>query len=366
MDFLKVIMAYLALMSMLAVQEGPLPETVPTPTPLPEGVVATAAPLMTEVPTATPGPTEAPAPTITPNARYETIRYQDRGTHVRRMQNRLIELGYLPAGSADGAYGYQTYNAVREFQRRNGLGADGVAGPATLTNLYENREVRTNHTATPAPTATATPTIPPLPTPTLTPEVVATLPVPQVVITPAPDEIALPEAPTDVPAEPAAPVFEGVFTLMIDPSALGLTQLEGGVIISGNTGEKLTITQLVDDLPVLLRPALWMNTAGDAVISLQELADAQEGWELSGANNDYVLRAAGYEVRIHCTDTAVMVTVDGVPAAVTTADVQLAGGVLYVTDDFLETTLGATTVFSEEESSLVIFLLDKSLAQSAD
>lgn len=54
-----------------------------------------------------------------------------RGDEVRQIQQKLIEWDYLD-GSADGIYGAATEKAVRAFQKRNGLTADGVAGPATL------------------------------------------------------------------------------------------------------------------------------------------------------------------------------------------------------------------------------------------
>lgn len=50
---------------------------------------------------------------------------------VTRIQNRLIDLGYL-SGSADGKYGPKTAAAVKEFQRKNGIhGESGYAGVAT-------------------------------------------------------------------------------------------------------------------------------------------------------------------------------------------------------------------------------------------
>ena len=49
------------------------------------------------------------------------------------MQQRLVSLGYLAA--ADGIYGPRTYSAVVNFQKRNGLTADGIAGKMTLTRL---------------------------------------------------------------------------------------------------------------------------------------------------------------------------------------------------------------------------------------
>ena len=53
---------------------------------------------------------------------------------VRVLQNRLIQLGYTP-GSPDGAYGNKTRAAVLEFQKKNGLSPDGIAGAYTVAAL---------------------------------------------------------------------------------------------------------------------------------------------------------------------------------------------------------------------------------------
>jgi hypothetical protein len=37
---------------------------------------------------------------------------------------------------ADGRFGPRTERAVRDYQKKNGLGADGMAGPSTLTQLF--------------------------------------------------------------------------------------------------------------------------------------------------------------------------------------------------------------------------------------
>lgn len=58
----------------------------------------------------------------------------DRGETVRRIQQRLIQYGYL-SGAADGIFGRQTYDAVVWFQKKNGLKADGVVGSATAAAL---------------------------------------------------------------------------------------------------------------------------------------------------------------------------------------------------------------------------------------
>ena len=134
MDFLKTLLAYVALTVAFSVQEGPLPQDVPTPTPLPPNVTASPipnAPAATDVPTATPTASPIPEPTITPNMGYKTVQWQDRGSGVLKVQKKLIELGYLAEGEADGAYGSKTTAAVRRFQKANGLSVDGIAGQAT-------------------------------------------------------------------------------------------------------------------------------------------------------------------------------------------------------------------------------------------
>lgn len=58
---------------------------------------------------------------------------------VTRLQNRLIALGYLAAGSATGTYGTATVEAVMAFQQYHGLTPiDGLAGQTTLVALYSN------------------------------------------------------------------------------------------------------------------------------------------------------------------------------------------------------------------------------------
>ena len=64
-----------------------------------------------------------------------------RGDDVARVQQRLIELGYLN-DRADGAYGPKTAAAVKEFQRINGIHGDsgyaGVATGFTQARLFSN------------------------------------------------------------------------------------------------------------------------------------------------------------------------------------------------------------------------------------
>ena len=58
-------------------------------------------------------------------------KYGSRGNEVTQIQTKLKRWGYYN-GSIDGIYGSKTVEAVKYFQRKNGLTADGIAGPATL------------------------------------------------------------------------------------------------------------------------------------------------------------------------------------------------------------------------------------------
>ena len=53
------------------------------------------------------------------------------GSVVSQIQQKLSSWGYY-SGSVDGIYGSGTEKAVRAFQKKNGLTADGIAGSATL------------------------------------------------------------------------------------------------------------------------------------------------------------------------------------------------------------------------------------------
>ena len=57
-----------------------------------------------------------------------------RGSEVKNIQTRLKKWGYY-SGSVDGIYGTATKNAVIKFQKKNGLTADGIAGPKTLEKI---------------------------------------------------------------------------------------------------------------------------------------------------------------------------------------------------------------------------------------
>ena len=77
-----------------------------------------------------------PAPSIMPIL-TTVLKRNSTGDEVRRLQERLQQLGYLSADEAiDGIYGTATVNAVKEFQRQSGLNPDGDYGPATHDRLF--------------------------------------------------------------------------------------------------------------------------------------------------------------------------------------------------------------------------------------
>lgn len=68
-----------------------------------------------------------------------TLALGSTGEDVATLQRRLVELRYLPAGTADGTYGMRTWHAVVAFQGWRGLQRDGVAGPRTRASLATSR-----------------------------------------------------------------------------------------------------------------------------------------------------------------------------------------------------------------------------------
>ena len=140
-----------AIASMQAAMQGitPAPPT-PEPTPSPEPTITPTPPvyapfgaqygfggeeLIPETPTPIPGqPT--PTPTVAPTATTaRTLKKGMSGSDVTRLQQALINLGYL-SDAADGQFGANTQNAVIMFQAVNGLDADGLAGAQTQALLY--------------------------------------------------------------------------------------------------------------------------------------------------------------------------------------------------------------------------------------
>ena len=72
--------------------------------------------------------------TLLPAYAATVLEVGSRGDDVTKVQKRLIQYGYL-SGTADGRYGEKTRDAVKLFQKRNGLAVDGCVGPKTAAAL---------------------------------------------------------------------------------------------------------------------------------------------------------------------------------------------------------------------------------------
>jgi len=57
-------------------------------------------------------------------------------SNLKKIQQRLNALGYN-CGVADGKMGTKTKNAIKSFQKKNGLVADGIAGASTTKRLFK-------------------------------------------------------------------------------------------------------------------------------------------------------------------------------------------------------------------------------------
>ncbi len=328
MDFVKNLLIYMALTLTTSLQAAPTPGTPPAETPYVSSAVE-------ELPgdnegtrivgsyVVTPGPvTPTPLPTITPNIAYTTLAVNSRGEDVRRLQSRLVELGYLQ-GNVDGAYGYQTRNAVMLFQEVNGLQKDGVAGRSTLTRLYEDPDV--------------------IPNPA--------------VITPSPEPTSTPDA-------------EGIIPVPEDPVSGWLPEEKAKVMLNG-------YMQTVPETGKA--PRVWKR-GGSIIVSLSDLFSALEmdvtatgGKSMAFTWADYAVNAvmspALSEDREDDDPSFAQlydVTVDGQSVELSQGDLMYEDGQWYATTDFLFKTVHATGRWDEEEKTLMLVIQDKALYMSVD
>jgi len=65
------------------------------------------------------------------SAADDVLRRGDRGPAVQALNERLSELGYLPAAAAGSTFGDATFHGVVAFQKWEGLARDGIVGRAT-------------------------------------------------------------------------------------------------------------------------------------------------------------------------------------------------------------------------------------------
>ena len=107
------------------------------------------------MPTPDPVATPAPIPTLPPGITYPgTLAYGAKNDHVKMAQERLTALGFFDRKLTGGYYEH-THKAVKDFQKHNGLRADGVIGEETWNMLFSLDAVHLD--ATPRPTPAPTP-----------------------------------------------------------------------------------------------------------------------------------------------------------------------------------------------------------------
>lgn len=75
-----------------------------------------------------------------PSPSYGKLKIGDEGSSVAYLQQLLQRYNYRP-GYADGKFGYETYQALREFQKLNGLVVDGICGTTTWNKLLSGNVV---------------------------------------------------------------------------------------------------------------------------------------------------------------------------------------------------------------------------------
>lgn len=164
---------------------SPAPVKPPMPAPLPPVVIVT--PPIAPVPVP-----QAPAPTTIagPN-----LKRGSSGARVLLVQHRLASLGYsLGKSGADGQFGPSTEAAVKAFQKSNGLGVDGIVGPATQVALAGTGAKG------PAPAAVKPPAV-------VAPAPVVVRPTPVLPAGPPPSSAPAGRAPTITPALRALPAL---------------------------------------------------------------------------------------------------------------------------------------------------------------
>jgi peptidoglycan hydrolase-like protein with peptidoglycan-binding domain len=86
----------------------------------------------------------------------DNVRLGDTGSGVKQIQTALVAHGYKVA--TDGAFGPQTSQAVKDFQKKNGLTQDGVVGPVTWAKLQAAPTAATTTVAKTTTTVKATTT----------------------------------------------------------------------------------------------------------------------------------------------------------------------------------------------------------------
>lgn len=406
MDLMKTLLIYMSAMMTLAVQNTAAPKVTPVPTPAPQAIVETG-----EIPaadvtiTAVPPDqlnqngtkyTPAPVPTITPNTKaYHNLGMGAKGKEVKKLQEKLIEMGYLPEGAADGAYGRQTYNAVKKFQYYNGLAADGVAGRKTQTNLFENPDIvrnpeaepteapateapevteapETEAPATEAPEETETPEVTEAPATEAPPTEAPATEEPKTEKEPEPTEA--PEA-TEAPEVTEAPEMTPVPADYEDDTSVVFenVDLDADVyepiiaMVALNEGDgPLEFIKTEDGVPVMAQPRLSQNGAKIRV-SLDDLCDCVESWRITDDGvGSVVLEAAGYTLALYNEDAGCSATVDGTEIPMKEDDFDFVTEGHFINAEFLASALKGEAIWDQEENTLILRILDKEGAEAGE
>ena len=327
MDFLKTMLLYMALTTAVSVQGAEPPSAVtPVPTEIVAEVTVTPAPeaTATPTPTATPTITPVPEPTITPNTAYTLLRKGSKGEEVRKLQTRLKELGYL-TGNIDGSYGNATRSAVLRFQKANHLSADGEAGKATLTILYESPYVvKADGTILTAGTETE--------------EGTASESV----------ELTAPETATPTPVP------------------LTLEELPDASVVYNESGEPLSYTQKVDGVTVQLTPRVYQVSDGTVAVNLGDLSSAIEKWVVSPIASGWIMSAEGYTVEILLNGGTFTCTVDDEEFPCANGDFFVDDNMPVVRTEVLGELLHGTSVWESEENTLLLLFQGKEVDQATD
>ena len=422
MDLMKTLLIYMSATMTLAVNSTAAPKETPVPTtPVESAIVETVdtkvqdsgtlpAAAVTNAAKPTVQITPAPVPTITPNVKaYHNLTMGTKGKEVKKLQEKLIEKGYLPEGSADGAYGRQTYNAVKKFQHYNSLKADGIAGRATQTNLFENPEMIDNpekaeETATPAPEGNSVVMLAtPAPVETAAPEATAAepetteapaqtdapeqetpaeeapatdvpatdapateTPAPEAEPTEAPEPAAEPEK-TEQPAEettqPEEDVPEDVEEIDLDAEDY---ELVNALIALNEADGPLEFIATDDGVPVTAKPRV--SRSKDRIrISLDDLCKCVEGWKLTDDGvGTVVLEAAGYTLALYDENQGCSATVNGTQIDMKEDDYDFVSEGHFINARFLATALKGEAVWDQEENTLMLRIRDKDSVQYAD
>ncbi|CAN5468893.1 hypothetical protein BH10ACT2_BH10ACT2_11290 [soil metagenome] len=112
--------------------------TIPTTTaPPPTTTPTTAPPTTTAPPPTTTPPTTPPTTTTPPPPNVVLLSIGSRGDAVKAMQRQLIAVGISVYGGADGVFGSATQTALKQFQSRVGLPANGVFDTVTKAALLK-------------------------------------------------------------------------------------------------------------------------------------------------------------------------------------------------------------------------------------